>query len=57
MDNFSTILKDQARFNAKLESKLSKLSIVAPVALTLSRYLMSKQEVAKKQQIRHIPKA
>jgi hypothetical protein len=57
MDNFSTILKDQARFNAKLESKLSKLSIVAPVALTLSRYLMSKQEVAIKQQIRHIPKA
>jgi hypothetical protein len=32
MDNFSTILKDQASFNAKLESKLSKLSAVAPVA-------------------------
>jgi hypothetical protein len=32
MDNFSEILKDQAIFNAKLESKLSKLSAVAPVA-------------------------
>jgi hypothetical protein len=32
MDNFSTILKDQASFNAKLESKLSKLSTVAPAA-------------------------
>jgi hypothetical protein len=32
MDNFSKILKDQAIFNAKLESKLSKLSVVAPVA-------------------------
>jgi hypothetical protein len=40
MDNFSTIIKDQAIFNAELESKLSKLSVVAPVAslpLTLSR--------------------
>jgi hypothetical protein len=32
MDNFSKILKDQAIFNARLESKLSKLSVVAPVA-------------------------
>jgi hypothetical protein len=32
MDNFSTFLKDQASFNAKLESKLSKLSTVAPAA-------------------------
>jgi hypothetical protein len=32
MDNFSKILKYQAIFNAKLESKLSKLSAVAPVA-------------------------
>jgi hypothetical protein len=32
MDNFSEILKDQAIFNAELESKLSKLSVVAPVA-------------------------
>jgi predicted HTH transcriptional regulator len=32
MDNFSEILKDQAIFNAKLESKLSKLSVVALVA-------------------------
>jgi hypothetical protein len=32
MDNFSEILKDQAIFNAKLESNLSKLSDVAPVA-------------------------
>jgi hypothetical protein len=32
MDNFSEILKDQTIFNARLESKLSKLSIVAPVA-------------------------
>jgi hypothetical protein len=31
MDNFSEILKDQAIFNAKLESKLSKLSAVAPI--------------------------
>jgi hypothetical protein len=29
MDNFSTILQDQAIFNAELESKLSKLSAVA----------------------------
>jgi hypothetical protein len=35
MDNFSEILKDQAIFNAKLESKLSKLSVVAPVATNL----------------------
>jgi hypothetical protein len=32
MDDFSEILKDQDIFNAKLESKLSKLSAVAPVA-------------------------
>jgi hypothetical protein len=32
MDNFSEILKDQATFNAKLESKLSKLSATASVA-------------------------
>jgi hypothetical protein len=32
MDNFSEILKDQVIFNAELESKLSKLSVVAPVA-------------------------
>jgi hypothetical protein len=32
MDNFSGSLKDQAIFNAELESKLSKLSAVAPVA-------------------------
>jgi hypothetical protein len=32
MDNFSKILKYQAIFNAKLESKLSKFSAVAPVA-------------------------
>jgi predicted transcriptional regulator len=32
MDIFSEILKDQAIFNAELESKLSKLSAVAPVA-------------------------
>jgi hypothetical protein len=32
MDNFSEILKDQAIFNAKLESNLSKLSVVALVA-------------------------
>jgi hypothetical protein len=32
MDNFSEILKDQAIFNARLESKLSKLSAVAPFA-------------------------
>jgi hypothetical protein len=33
MDIFSEILKDQAIFNAKLESKLSKLSAAAPVAI------------------------
>jgi hypothetical protein len=32
MDNFSEILKDQVIFNAELESKLSKLSIIALVA-------------------------
>jgi hypothetical protein len=32
MDNFSEILKDQAIFNVELESKLSKLSVVARVA-------------------------
>jgi hypothetical protein len=32
MDNFSEILKNQAIFNAELESKLSKLSVVAPIA-------------------------
>jgi hypothetical protein len=32
MDNFSEISKDQAIFNVELESKLSKLSVVAPVA-------------------------
>jgi hypothetical protein len=32
MDNFFEILKDQAIFNVELESKLSKLSAVAPVA-------------------------
>jgi hypothetical protein len=32
MDNFCEILKDQAIFNAELESKLSKLSAVAPIA-------------------------
>jgi hypothetical protein len=37
MDNISEILKDQAIFNAKLESKLSKLSAVAPVATNLEQ--------------------
>jgi hypothetical protein len=37
MDNFSEILKDQAIFNAKLESELSKLSVVAPVATNLEQ--------------------
>jgi hypothetical protein len=37
MDNFSEILKDQAIFNAKLESELSKLSAVAPVATNPER--------------------
>jgi hypothetical protein len=32
IDSFSEILKDQAIFNTKLESKLSKLSVVAPIA-------------------------
>jgi hypothetical protein len=32
MDNFSEILKDQAIFNAELETKLSKSSAVAPIA-------------------------
>jgi hypothetical protein len=32
MDNFFEILKDHAIFNVELESKLSKLSAVAPVA-------------------------
>jgi transcriptional accessory protein Tex/SPT6 len=32
MDNFSEILKDQAMFNDKPGSKLSKFSAVAPVA-------------------------
>jgi hypothetical protein len=32
MDNFSEILKDQAIFSDKLESRLSKLSAIAPVA-------------------------
>jgi hypothetical protein len=48
MDNFTEILKDQAIFNAELESKLSKLYVVALLPLTLSRYLMSEQEVASK---------
>jgi hypothetical protein len=37
MDNFSKILKDQAIFNAKLESKFSKLSAVASVATNPER--------------------
>jgi hypothetical protein len=37
MDNFSKILKDQAIFNAKLQSKLSKLSAVAPIATNLEQ--------------------
>jgi hypothetical protein len=32
MEFFSEILKNQAIFNAELQSKLSKLSVVAPVA-------------------------
>jgi hypothetical protein len=32
MDTFSEILKDQAIFSDKLESKLSKMSVVAPIA-------------------------
>jgi hypothetical protein len=35
MDNFFDVLKDLAIFNAKLELKLSKLSVLAPVAINL----------------------
>jgi hypothetical protein len=37
MNNFSEILKDQAIFNVELESKLSKLSDVAPIATNPER--------------------
>jgi hypothetical protein len=57
IDSFSEILKDQAIFNAKLESKLSKLSVVAPIATNPEQVCNVQTRVASKQQIHHIPRA
>jgi heme oxygenase len=56
MDNFSEILKDQAIFNAELERSYQNRLLLHLLPLTLSRYLMSEQEVASKQKIHHIPR-